>query len=307
MTGQVQHSMLPFTLLLVAILLSSVPSILCSTDSSSLSTSSPEVHAFFYLWYGNNATDGRILHWDHEILQHWTPSIAAQYPKGRLMPPGDIGATYMPSRGFYSSCDPATLESQCREMADAGVTAIVASWWPKGRPDGQGVDTDRCVPPLLNAAEKTGLKVNFHLEPYTDRTPMTVRQDLEYIVATYGSHPAFYRHPVRNLPMVYVYDAYISPAAEWAQLFSPTGSHTIRGTPIDHVIISLTLNPNDRQFLRDAHVDGFYTYFAAQGFTFASTLSSWPTLQRWAKEDGLSQKLKTLFNLAIANCLRRIF
>lgn len=253
-------------------------------------TNHKEVHAFFYLWYGNAATDGRILHWDHEILQHWTPAIAAQWPKGKFEPPGDIGATYMPMRGLYSSCDPVVLESQCREMYAAGIDVAVASWWPRGRPDGQGVDTDRCVMPLLDAAAKAGLKVNFHLEPYTDRTPLTVRDDLAYLIEHYSSHPAFYRHPTRHLPMVYVYDAYISPAHEWSSLFDPRGSHTIRGTPLDHVVISLVLASHDRNFLRDSKFDGMYTYFAAKGFTFATTLEGWRTIERWAKEEGTSQR-----------------
>jgi glycoprotein endo-alpha-1,2-mannosidase len=267
--------------------------LLCASTHRVDAAANKEVHAFFYLWYGNPETDGKMLHWDHDILQHWTPSIAAQYPKGRFLPPGDIGATYMPARGFYSSNDPATLESQCLEMAAAGIDVVVASWWPANRPDGQGVDTDRCVPNLLDAASKAGLKVNFHLEPYTDRNPLTVRVDLEYIIAQYGSHPAFYRHPTRGLPMVYVYDTYLNPAAEWAALFSREGAHTIRGTGIDHIIIALVLEARDRTFMRDAHVDGFYTYFSAQRFSYASTLSSWPTLATWAKEDNLCQSADT--------------
>lgn len=284
--------MRPYQFLLAA----AVALLACSTiaaggeqQPAAIVVPSREVHAFFYLWYGNPATDGEYLHWNHAILQHWTPSVAAQYPKGRFEPPGDVGATFMPARGLYSSNDPATLESQCAEMAAAGIDVVTASWWPAGRPDGEGVATDQCVPNLLDAAAKAGITVNFHLEPYVGRNATSVREDLTYLVATYGSHPAFYRHPTRGLPLVYIYDSYHVPAAEWAELFSVEGSRTIRGTPIDHVVISLVLDARDRTFLREAHVDGFYTYFAAQRFSWASTLSSWNTLDTWAREDHMSQ------------------
>jgi len=35
--------------------------------------------------------------------------------------------------------------------------------------------------------------VNFHLEPFEGRTPEIVKSDVEYIIDTYGKHPAFYR------------------------------------------------------------------------------------------------------------------
>ena len=250
-----------------------------------------EVHAFFYLWYGVPEVDGRYLHWNHEILQHWTPSIAAQWPKGKFEPPGDVGATFMPARGLYSSNDPATLRSQMNEARAAGIDVIVASWWPANRPDGQGVDTDRCVPALLDAAKAAGIRVAFHIEPYTDRTPQTVRGDLEYLATHYGSHPAVHRFPRPStgqlLPIVYVYDSYINPASEWAEILSPTGTNTIRGTPLDHVVIGLFLHADSRSFLRAGHFDGSYSYFAASGSSYGSTPANWNRIARDAEEDGM--------------------
>lgn len=86
--------------------------------------------------------------------------------------------------------------------------------------------------------------------------------------------------------MVYVYDTYLSPASEWAELFSPHSHRSVRGTPLDHLFIALVLHGTDRQFLRDAFADGYYTYFAADGFSYGATSSNWAELSRWAKEDG---------------------
>ncbi len=153
-----------------------------------------DVHAFFYLWYGVPEVDGKYLHWNHEILQHWNPTIAKvraraaisffctllielfashskNYPSGRYEPPNDFGATYAPARGLYSSGDRAVLEAQFAELRNvAGVHVISVSWW--GPPfrnqscDGQGVTTDRLIPLVLDVAQQQHLRVSFHLEPY---------------------------------------------------------------------------------------------------------------------------------------------
>ena len=33
-----------------------------------------QTHAFYYLWYGTPATDGKWLHWDHACLLYTSPS-----------------------------------------------------------------------------------------------------------------------------------------------------------------------------------------------------------------------------------------
>ena len=61
-----------------------------------------------------------------------------------------------------------------------------------------------------SAAHSYKIKVTFHIEPYKDRTELTVKNDIEHIVDTYGKHPAFYKHTHKDkrLPLVYVYDSY---------------------------------------------------------------------------------------------------
>ena len=54
------------------------------------------VHAFYYMWYGNPEFDGHYLHWNHRYLPHWEQSVTNQYPKGRHVPPDDIGASFYP-------------------------------------------------------------------------------------------------------------------------------------------------------------------------------------------------------------------
>ena len=72
------------------------------------------VHAFFYLWYGEPATDGAFQHWNHEVLPHWTDELQKRYPHGnhtRFRPPAYLHAPYYPARGTYSSTSPARIRS----------------------------------------------------------------------------------------------------------------------------------------------------------------------------------------------------
>ena len=41
----------------------------------------------------------------------------------------------------------------------------------------------------------------------------------------YGKHPSFYRY--NNLPLVYIYDSYLTPGKEWANIFQPQGESTV--------------------------------------------------------------------------------
>jgi hypothetical protein len=95
--------------------------------------------------------------------------------------------------------------------------------------------------------------VNFHIEPYADRTAVSVKNDIQYIIDRYGSHPGFYRESISGKPLFYVlslslslqfrldlfcvflywkvYDSYLIRPSEWRQVLSPSGAHTIRNTP----------------------------------------------------------------------------
>jgi len=251
-----------------------------------------DVHAFYYPWYGNPAVDGKWLQWDHEIIPHWTPAITRQHPSGRYQPPVNFGAAHSPQRGLYSSSDPAVLGEHMRELAAAGVCVVGVSWWGQERypesVDGQNVSTDRVMPLVLAAAAEHGVKVAFHLEPYAGRNPKRVREDIEYIVQHYGSSPAFFRDPHRgDRPLYYVYDSYHNPPAEWAELLSVNGALTVRNTSLDGDFIGLYLTRADEQPLIQAHFDGFYTYFASDGFTHGSSPRNWASIASWAAQASL--------------------
>jgi hypothetical protein len=141
------------------------------------------VAAFYYPWYGNPPRDGGYEHWQ----------------QGGHAPPLDLGSSFFPARGPYSSSDPRVLAAQMRELAVAGVDEIVSSWW------GRGSIEDRRLPLVAAAARAHGLDVGVHLEPYPGRTAARIADDVAYLQ----------RLGVRD---VYVYEPRALSVTDWAAL-----------------------------------------------------------------------------------------
>lgn len=257
-------------------------------SSCSEAYSFPRVHAFFYLWYGNPETDGKYLHWNHEILPHWDPVLRERYPYGiRFQPPRDIHSGFYPKRGCYSSRDRWTLKEQLKELVHHGVGAVAASWWgPEfraGTSDTQGVSTDSAILDLLAAAEEVdGMYVAFHLEPYPGRSAATVGEDVKYLLGRVGSSRALLR--LHGKPVFYVYDSYHIPSYEWATVLGRQSKFSLRGTPYDGFFIALFLNEGDGHEIVRGQFDGFYTYFASEAVSYGSKRSNWKALAAFAKE-----------------------
>lgn len=84
-----------------------------------------------------------------------------------------------------------------------------------------------------------------------------------------------------------MYDSYLTPASGWADLLSPHAKETIRNTKYNSAVIGLWVKENDGRFMTNGHFDGFYTYFAADGFVYGSTVRHWPKLASFARENKL--------------------
>jgi hypothetical protein len=142
-----------------------------------------DVAIFYYAWYGTPSKDGHWLHWN----------------QSGVAPPRDIGSTFYPARGAYSSTDASILEAHMREIEGAGVTTIVLSWW------GRGSVEDQRLPAVAAAAARHDLKLAIHLEPYAGRSADTIAVDLA-------------RFRTLGVRDVYAYDSTSLPDADWLQL-----------------------------------------------------------------------------------------
>lgn len=78
-----------------------------------------DVHIFYYLWYGSPSVDDKYIHWDHVLVPHWDPKIAASHVHGGHTPPEDIASSFYPELGPYSSRDPEVLESHMAQIVEA--------------------------------------------------------------------------------------------------------------------------------------------------------------------------------------------
>ncbi|CAM4654919.1 unnamed protein product [Lepidochelys olivacea] len=249
-----------------------------------------DLHIFYYMWYGNTHFEGKYLHWDHVMVPHWDPKISASYPKGRHSPPEDIGSSFYPELGPYSSRDPEVLQEHMNQLRAAAVGVLVLSWYPPGLADDNGEPSDSLVPFILDAAHRYAIKVAFHIQPYKGRDDRTVHENIKYIVDKYGSHAAFYKCKTstgRSLPMFYIYDSYLTPPESWAKLFTQSGSHSLRNTPYDAVFIALLVEEGHKHDILSAGFDGMYTYFASNGFSFGSSHQNWKAIKAFCDSNNL--------------------
>ncbi|XP_062379227.1 glycoprotein endo-alpha-1,2-mannosidase [Sardina pilchardus] len=248
------------------------------------------VHAFYYTWYGNPQFDGKYLHWDHPLLPHWDPKVAAAFPTGRHSPPDDIGANFYPSLGAYSSRDPSVIDAHMRQMRVAAIGVLAISWYPPGLKDDNGDITDGIVPLVLDTAHKYQIKVTFHIEPFKGRDERTMFESVKYIVEKYGEHPAFFRYKTktgRTLPLYYVYDSYLLSPENWALFLKPNGKNSVRNTPYDGIFLGLMVEEKHKRSISSSGFDGMYTYFATNGFTYGSSYRNWRSIKAFCDANDL--------------------
>ncbi len=242
-------------------------------DTRQADSVSERVHAFYYPWWGTPEVDGDYFHWKHDVLGEVdTPHT---FPGGQ-----DIGADFYPQLGCYSTNDESVLRTHMHQLRSAGVGVMCVSWWWEGSFE------DKTLPKLLDVASEYGIKVNFHIEPIPDRNAAVTKEAIIYLIDTYGSHEAFYRDGSHgNRPVFYIYDSYKTPVEDWASILTTEGSHSIRGAEYDAIVLALWVEPHEEAFILDGGFDGFYTYFAADGFSYGSTPANWPRLARWAEDN----------------------
>lgn len=238
------------------------------------------VHIFYYAWYGAPAEDGEWFHWNHKYLDNWDKTDTKTYPTGSHKPPDDVGANFFPSLGAYSSRNLSVINQHFSWLAEANIGVVAVSWYPPGLKDENGPQSDKMIPTLLDVAQKYNLKICLHVEPYEGRNPENFRQNLQYVHRTYGSHAAYYRvkRGARSLPVFYVYDSYQVSVQDWSRLFSRKGDLSVRDTELDAIFIALLVEMKHRYDIKMASFDGFYTYFASNGFTYGSSWKHWKGL-----------------------------
>lgn len=239
------------------------PSPSSDTDLKPVEGPEPSIKAaaFYYPWYGNPTIDKAWIHWD----------------QSNHLPPQDIGSDYYPALGAYSSKDPQVVAQHMAWLRQAGVGVIISSWW------GQGSYEDRAVPLILQMAERYGIKVTFHIEPYSGRTAENLVNDVKYLYAKYGSSPAFFRSTdsSRYSPgdqpkgMFFVWLIEFKESGQPVQAdYWLSAMDEIHALPEGGLVIADTLQGS---WVNGGHFDGLYNYITLHtdqngGFNWARNL-----------------------------------
>ncbi|WP_046506956.1 ThuA domain-containing protein [Streptomyces odonnellii] len=208
---------------------------------------SNNVHLFYYPWYGSPAKYGSYRHWQ----------------QGGRTPPQDIGADLYPKLGAYDSGDyTGAVAQHMKWVKQSGAGVIVYSWW------GRGGYEDTLARGVLDAAQREGIKVAWHIEPYSGRTAASVVSDIQYLNATYGSHPAYYRDAEHNnRPAFYIFESL--RITDWTALDQVTRTNSVLAQTTDTSKI--------------AHFSGLYTYDGIAG----ATAPGWKQAGDYARANGL--------------------
>ncbi len=154
---------------------------LIERSQSRLENIPKKVLAFYYPWYGTPQTSGRWVHWKQ-----------VDAPRRRI-----ANSTHFPVLGAYDSHDPAIVERHIRWAKQAGIDALIASWW-------QPNDFhDRAFPLLLKTAQQHGIEVTAYFETVPNGKRTQALEDVLYLLEHYGHHPAWLK--VGGKPVLFVY------------------------------------------------------------------------------------------------------
>ncbi|ETO12492.1 mannosidase, endo-alpha [Reticulomyxa filosa] len=268
-------------------------------DQKQILESMGQVHIFYYPWYGNIETDKEWVHWNHDILPHWSEMENAKYEIGKEFEPcEDIGSVFYPSLKCYSSRDAQVITTHAFDhLANrANVNVLIVSWHSPLVDQKNMYKKDTITSDNLkklfeviseananlmksNHTNTDGLvKIGIHLEPYDHRTAESTVKDIQYLFDQFGGEA--YANTFANL--FYVYDSYKMANAEWRRMFAQ-----IRNTKYDGIFLGLYLDDTSEKHILESGFDGFYTYFGSQLFTKGSNFHNWDQLNAFAYKHNL--------------------
>jgi hypothetical protein len=143
------------------------------------------VLTFYYPWYGvpdGPGGAGKNVHWRR--IDEANKDIQA--------------STHYPALGAYDSHDPEVIDQHCRWAKQAGIDALIVSWW------GHGSYSDRAMEKILDGCRRHGLTACIYYETVPrPQTPETAAEDIVRVLNKYGKHSAHLK--VAGKPVVFVY------------------------------------------------------------------------------------------------------
>ncbi|KAM6043591.1 glycoprotein endo-alpha-1,2-mannosidase-like protein [Theristicus caerulescens] len=226
-----------------------------------------DLHTFYYAWYGSPCFEGQYRHWD---------------PRSRPASPAATTTRLTTSAPASTLCSAPTASATRR--------ALVLSWYPPSLADDNGEPSDGLAPSIPDAAHRYTIQVAFHIQPYKGHDDHTVHENIRYITDRYRSHAASCKYKTstgKSPPLFYIYNSYLTLAESWANLLTPSGSHSAHDTAYDTVFIALLGEEGHKHDTVSAGYNGTYTYFASNGFSFGSSHRSWKAIKAFCNSNNL--------------------
>ncbi len=144
-----------------------------------------KVLAFYYPWYGNPDVKGGSGRWSH-----WSRVDEAKRQIG--------SSTNYPKLGPYDSHDPKLIAQHCHWAKQAGIDALIVSWW------GKNSFSDQAMERILDGCRDAGLEATVYYETVPGpRNPEAAANDVLDVLNRYAEHPAWLC--VDDKPVVFVY------------------------------------------------------------------------------------------------------
>ena len=144
-----------------------------------------QVLAFYYPWYGNadvKGGSGRRSHWS-----------GVDEAKRQI-----DSSTHYPTLGPYDSHDPKVIAQHCAWAKQAGIDALIVSWW------GKNSFSDQAMERILDGCRDAGLEATIYYETVPGpRNAQAAANDVLDVLNRYAEHPAWLS--VDNKPVVFVY------------------------------------------------------------------------------------------------------
>ena len=187
-----------------------------------------KVCAFYYPWYGNpRGPTGYWFHWD---------------------PYNHYASTDTPLLGYYDSLSDTVVQQHMQWAQEYGIDLFISSWW--------GVNSfeDIALELILETALEYGIEITVYLEASwavqnasEEERPDIFAGELNYILHTYGNHPAFFK--LDGLPIIFIYGFPLGllPLEDWQIVLSLVTSEA--------VFIADTFDPSALDIF-----DGCHTY-----------------------------------------------
>lgn len=194
---------------------------------------------------------------------------------------GQLDIAFYPELGIYN-CSQEVVSDHFKQINKTGIGVILFSWSEVHVP----LDL---MEKIFTEATKYQLKISFVLEHYPGRVVKEIRKQIELIFDKFARHESFNRiydkERKRHLPVFYIKNTHHSGIHEvnWRELFGKQ-STSLRKTQYDAIFLNHITTKESLASSKRSGFDGFFSYSASNGETYASTWKHWHHISQFADQ-----------------------